>query len=309
MIFKVNAKTTIRKILLVFFWVCISGGMLTLLIAAIGRKNKENCRDYSIVIRGAEETLFVDAGDIAQLLKNATGSAIKGKKITDINLRRLEQLLRDNIWIQDAEMWFDNRNVLHVQVTERQPVARIFTTDGTSFYLDSAATKLPLSEKVTARVPMISGFPGKKNYAAADSELLQDVTSMALYIKNNSFWMSQVAQVHITPERNFEISPVVGNHLVKLGNGKNIEKKFNRLLTFYRQVMAKTGFDAYSTVDVQYSGQVVAAKKGKGNNKTDTVLLKKNIEKLVKDVQQMSSDTINGLNKISGKPTIKVEQQ
>jgi hypothetical protein len=53
----------------------------------------------------------------------------------------------------------------------------------------------------------------------------------------------------------------------------------------------------------------VAAKKGKGNNKTDTVLLKKNIEKLVKDVQQMSSDTINGLNKIPGKPTIKVEQQ
>ena len=304
-----NTIATIRKILLVFFWVCISGGMLTLLIAAIGRKNKESCRDYSIVIRGAEENLFVDAGDIAQLLKTATGSAIKEMKITDINLRRLEQLLRDNIWIQDAEMWFDNRNVLHVQVTERQPVARIFTTDGKSFYLDSSEKKLPLSEKVTARVPMISGIPGKKNYAAADSELLHDVTRLALYIKNNSFWMSQVAQVHITPERNFEISPVVGNHLVKLGNGKNLEKKFNRLLAFYRQVMVKTGFDAYSTVDVQYSGQVVATKKGKGNNKVDTVLLKKNIEKLVKEVQQMSSDTINGLNKIPGKPTIKVEQQ
>lgn len=304
-----NTKATIRKILLVFFWVCISGGMLTLLIAAIGRKNKENCRDYSIVIRGAEENLFVDAGDIAQLLKTATGSAIKGMKITDINLRRLEQLLRDNIWIRDAEMWFDNRNVLHVQVTGRQPVARIFTTEGMSFYLDSAAKKLPLSEKVTARVPMISGFPGKKNYATADSELLHDVTRLAQYIKNNSFWMSQVAQVHITPERNFEISPVVGNHLVKLGDGKNMEKKFIRLMAFYRQVMAKTGFDAYSTVDVQYNGQVVATKKGKGNNKVDTVLLKKNIEKLVKEVQQMSSDTINGLNKIPGKPTIKVEQQ
>jgi cell division protein FtsQ len=121
--------------------------------------------------------------------------------------------------------------------------------------------------------------------------------------------MSQVAQVHITPERNFEISPVVGNHLVKLGDGKNMEKKFIRLMAFYRQVMAKTGFDAYSTVDVQYNGQVVATKKGKGNNKVDTVLLKKNIEKLVKEVQQMSSDTINGLNKIPGKPTIKVEQQ
>lgn len=300
-----NTKATIQKILLVLFWVSISGGMLTLLIAAIGRKNKENCSDYSVVIKGAEENLFVDAGDIAQLLKTATGSAIKGKKISDINLRRLEQLLRNNIWIQGAELWFDNRNVLHVEVTERQPVARIFTAEGNSFYIDSSAKKLPLSDKMSANVPMISGFPDKKNYSAADSVLLHDVTKMALYIKNNSFWMSQVAQVNITPERNFEISPVVGNHLVKLGDGKNMEKKFNRLLAFYRQVMTKTGFDSYRTVDVQYKGQVVATKKSTEKNKVDTLLLKNNIEKMLNEVQQLNRDTVNSLKKIPEKPAIK----
>ena len=59
-------------------------------------------------------------------------------------------------------MWFDNRNVLHVEVYEREPIARIFTTAGNSFYIDSTERKLPLSDKMSARVPVFTGFPDKK---------------------------------------------------------------------------------------------------------------------------------------------------
>ena len=302
-----NTKTTIRKVLFVMLWVCIGGGMLSLLIAAIGKKKREDCTGYTITIKNSEENFFIDATDIRKLLKAGAGAEIKGKKISDINLKKLEQLLRDNVWIRKAEMWFDNRNVLHVEAYEREPIARIFTTAGNTFYIDSTERKLPLSDKLSARVPVFTGFIDKKIYSAKDSLLLTDVKNVATYIKNDPFWMSQVAQVNITREGNFELSPVVGDHLIKLGNGKGIEKKFDRLMIFYKQVLAQKGFDSYSTIDVQYAGQVVGTRRGTGKNKVDTVMLKKRVDEMLKQMQKQY-DSVAALKPITEKPTISGSQ-
>lgn len=309
-----NTKATIRKILFVMLWVCISGGMLTLLIAAIGKKNREYCADHKISIKGAAENYFINTDDINKLLKAGAGSELKGKKIAEINLKNLEQLLRDNIWIRKAEMWFDNKNVLHVEVHQREPIARVFTTSGNSFYIDSTKMKLPLSDKRTAKVPMFTGFTENKVYSTKDSLLLTDIKNIATYIKNDPFWMSQIAQVDITADRNFELSPVVGDHLIKLGDGTNIEKKFNRLMIFYKEVLAQKGFDSYSTIDVQYKGQVVGTRKGTEKTKVDTVMLKKKVDEMLKQVQKQY-DSIAALKPITvqkdsfgEKPTIGRQQ-
>ena len=302
-----NTKATIRKILFVMLWVCIGGGMLSLLIAAIGKKNREDCTDYTIAIKGSAEKFFINADDIRKLLMSGAGSELKGKKMSEIDLKKLEQLLRDNVWIRKAEMWFDNKNVLHVEVYEREPIARVFTNAGNSFYIDSTERKIPLSDRMSARVPVFTSFPDKKVYLAKDSLLFTDIKNLAIYIKNDPFWMSQVAQVDITPERNFELSPVVGNHSVKLGNGKDIEKKFNRLMIFYKQVLAQKGFDAYSTIDVQYSGQVVGTKRGSEKNKVDTVMLKRRVDEMLKQMQKQY-DSIAALKPITEKPIISGSQ-
>ena len=302
-----NTKATIKKILFVMLWVCIGGGMLSLLIAAIGKKNREDCTDYTIAIKGSAEKFFINADDIRKILRSGAGSELKGKKISEIDLKKLEQLLRNNIWIRKAEMWFDNKNVLHVEVYEREPIARIFTNAGNTFYIDSTERKIPLSDRMSARVPVFTGFPDKKVYSAKDSLLFTDVKNLAIYIKNDSFWMSQVAQVNITADRNFELSPVVGNHLIKLGNGKDIEKKFNRLMIFYKQVLAQKGFDSYSTIDVQYTGQVVGTKRGSEKNKVDTVMLKRRVDEMLRQMQKQY-DSVAAIKPTTEKPTISGSQ-
>jgi cell division protein FtsQ len=281
--------------------------MLSLLIAAIGKKNREDCTDYTIAIKGTEQNNFIDAGDIKKLLRSGVGSDLKGKKIKEINLKKLEQLLRDNVWIRKAEMWFDNRNVLHVEVYEREPIARIFTIKGNTFYIDSTEKRFPLSEKKSAKVPVFTGFPDKKSYSSKDNLLLDDIRNIATYVKNDPFWMSQIAQIDITADRNFELSPVVGNHLIKLGNGSEIEMKFNRLMIFYKQVLAPKGFDSYSTIDVQYSGQVVGTRRGTEKNKIDTVMLKRRVNEMLRQVQNQY-DSIVALKPIIEKPIISGSQ-
>jgi len=205
--------------LFVAFWLCVGGGMFTLLLAAISKKNKGQCKDYVISIKGVQNNFFIDAKDVEQLLMKDTKGSIKGEPIASFRLHELEQTLEGNNWIDEAELYFDNRDVLHVTVIEKEPVARIFSTTGNSFYIDSMGRKMQFSDKLRARVPVFTGFPERKRLSSIDSILLNEVRAAANFIINDPFWMSQVAQIDITPERNFEMVPVVGNHLVKLGNG------------------------------------------------------------------------------------------
>ena len=280
--------------------------MVTLLLAAISTKNKGQCKDYHITIKGAHNNFFIDQKDVEQLLMSSTKSKIKGELVASFNLHELEQILEHNTWIDEAELYFDNRDILHVTVTEKEPVARIFTTEGNSFYIDSAGLKMPLSDKMSARVPVFTSFPDKKKLSSKDSSLLNDVRVTANFIVNDPFWMSQVAQIDITSEKNFEMIPVIGNHLVKLGNGENIAQKFRRLMVFYKQVLSKTGFEKYKVIDVQYKGQVLASNYT-GDSKVDSVRLRKNVEKLLQQARNAEDDTVTRTIQVTGKYTIDVD--
>ena len=297
-----NTPKIIWKIFFVAMWTAISGGLLTLLIAANGKKRKNICNDYHVTIKGQNNfsgacCAFIEEKDIVKLVSTATGGQIKNEPLRGFNLRQLEDFLEKNVWIMDAELWFDNKDVLHISVTEREPAARIFTTEGNSFYIDKTGKRMPLSDKLSARVPVFTNFPEKKKLNAKDSLLLDDVRNIAGFISGNAFWMSQVAQIDILQSCGhncwqFEMIPVVGDHVVKLGDGSNIERKFNRLFTFYQQVLSKTGFDKYNMIDVQYAGQVTGTKKGTGKIAVDTVQLKRNIDKLLKQAKEMKNETV-----------------
>ena len=235
--------------------------MLVLLIAAIGKKNKQHCEDYIIKIKGSQDKFFIDKNEVLRILNVAAAGKIKGKAIASFNLRAIEELVERDAWIKDAELYFDSRDVLHITVKEREPIARLFTTGGNSFYIDSSCRRMPLSDRVSAKVPVFTNFPEKKFMDAKDSTLLYGIKNTAQYIIKNPFWMAQVEQLDITPQYTFEMVPTIGNHIVKLGDGNGIDKKFHRLFVFYKEILSKTGFDKYSVLDAQYEGQLIATRK------------------------------------------------
>nr|WP_236065475.1 cell division protein FtsQ/DivIB [Niastella soli] len=173
----------------------------------------------------------------------------------------MENQLKSNVWVKDAELFFDNSRVLQVRVEERVPVARVFTVAGNSFYIDSSGEKLPLSDKFSARLPVVTGFPSEKDkLTGADSVMMRDIIHVSNYLLHDEFWMAQVSQIDIQPDRTFEMIPVVGNHIIEFGDGTDYEKKFKRLLLFYQQVLSKTGMDVYQKLNVRYARQVIGVK-------------------------------------------------
>lgn len=207
------------------------------------------------------EHIFINEKDITQLLKK-NGAAI-AKPISEIHLQQLETLLRQQPWIYNAELFFDNNQVLTVKILEREPLARIFLVQGTSFYIDSSGMRLPLSDDYSARVPMFTAFTStKQKLLKPDSLLMNDIRRIATIIQQDSFWNAQVSQVNITPTKTFEIIPALGNQVIKLGNGDSLESKFDRLTAFYKQVWAKERFEKYESISVEFGNQVVAVKRG-----------------------------------------------
>lgn len=299
-----DTRRVIRKLLFVAMWIVIGGGMLTLLIAAIGRQKKEQCTDYAIRIKGADKNLFVDEKSIEKILLSEGNGKIKGQKRSTFNLLKIEQLLKNNVWIKNAEVYFDNQDVLHVTVTEREPVARIFTIAGKSFYIDDTETMMPLSDKQSAKVPVFTGFPGKV-ISKRDSTLVTEVKSMADFILHDPFWMAEVSQVDITSERNFEMIPVVGNHTVMLGDGNHVEQKFHRLFVFYKNVLSRTGFEKYKMINVQYAGQVIGVRNN--YSRGDTAQLRQNVQRLLQQAREMQNDSLTAARELKEQKAIKVD--
>jgi len=250
-----------KKILTRVFWLLAGIGIIVLLGAAMQNKDRKLCADIKIEITGVDKHLFIDEKDVLDIL-NIAGS-LTGTRVSTLNLRAMETIVERNPWVRNAEMFLDNNQVLQVKIEERQPVARVFTLEGNSFYLDSGSLRLPLSDKLSARVPTFTGFPSnKEKLAKPDSALLNNIVKLGQYILADSFWMAQVAQVAVTPLSNFELVPVIGDHIVVLGNADDLDKKFKRLYTFYRKAWLQNGINTYEKLDVQYDNQVVAIRKG-----------------------------------------------
>lgn len=284
------AKRTIKRIVLGAIWTLITGGMVTLLVAANGKGQEHHCADVRIAVRGTGEQYYISKSDINFLLCANGEPTLKGRSLGSIDLARLERRLEGQSWIKEAELYFDRADVLHVTVRERQPVARVFATNGTSFYIDSSGAKLPLLSNITARVPVITGYSAALKPLPKDSAAMAGARSVVQFIGKDDFWSAQLAQIDITPVGSYELLPTVGNHTIRIGNADSLESKLGRLMLFYKQVASKAGFDKYSVLDVQYAGQVVAVHRGE-SAVVDSAALKRNIAALLRADQMMAAHT------------------
>lgn len=250
-------------------WLLFGTGTIILFGAAIQKKNHRKCDDVKIEITGAEKDVFIDEKDVLDLI-NSNGNII-GKDLSKINLKALEAALEKNMWVNNAEMFFDNNQLLHINIEERQPVARVFTAEGSSFYVDSSAIRLPLSDKLSARVPVFTNFPSDKEILSQpDSEMLYNVVKLGKFIVADSFWMAQVSQIAILPNADFEMIPTIGDQVIELGTADDLENKFARLNSFYKQAWLQNGMNKYEKIDVQFENQVVAVKRGVGKALVDS---------------------------------------
>lgn len=263
-------KIEVKNKIILGLWLLVALSVLVLFVAARQSKKHSFCAGCKIEISGNNQNYFVTEKEVAEIV-NASGD-IKEKSIENIDIAVLENALQKNSWIKNAELYFENNGVLHIDIEQRQPVARLFCVDGTSSYIDKNGLRLPVKNTATARVLAITNFTSSNNVLAnTDSLLLNGVTQLSNFIYADSFWNAQIAQVNITSTGKFELVPTIGNHIVQIGNANNLKEKFDKLYTFYTKAWLQNGIETYEMIDVRFNNQIVATKKGSFRNIVDSV--------------------------------------
>lgn len=277
-------------------WIGIAMGIVILLVAAVNKRKTEACRRVDISITGVENNLFIDTDDVRNILERYNEHKLEGTIVDRFRLASMQQLLQKSNWVKTARLYFDNNNVLKVDIIEREPVARIFCANGSSFYLDTARFRLPLSTKFSARVPIVTNFPTDNVILSVqDSALLSSVRTLCAFISKDPFWMAQIEQIDITPDRTFELIPKLGQQVILFGDADNCRQKFNNLLLFYKQVESKVGWNKYSKINLKYQHQVIAEIRGAEQIKTDSVSTIQLMKVLVANALKQANDTIHNV--------------
>ena len=251
----------VKNKLILGLWLLIGLGILILFVAAMQKRKNSFCAGSRVEISANNQNYFITEKEVNEIIN--LGGNIQERTIQSIDLSSLETALEKDLWVKNAELYFENNGTLHVDIEQRQPIARLFAVMGSSVFIDKDALRLPIKNTASARVLTITSFPSDNQVLAhTDSLILNKIKDLANYIYADTFWNAQIAQVDITSSGNFELVPAVGNHIIKFGDIDNMKEKFERLMTFYTQAWTQNGMNTYEIIDVRFNNQVVATRKG-----------------------------------------------
>jgi cell division protein FtsQ len=285
-------KSNTRKIITSIVWLLVGVACITLLVSAVYYKDQKKYKGLEIDIDGVNDNYFIDKNDVYEIVKNYGGDTLLKQTIQSINLKNIEKELEKNIWIKQAELYFDNNNILRVAVQEREPIARIFSTNGNSFYIDSSCKILPLSAKFSARLPVVTEFAGVSNALShADSATLQQIKVISNKIYADTFLMAMIEQINILPNNSFEMIPKLGKQIIVFGDAENIDSKFESLKLFYKKVIPLAGWNKYSKINLQFKNQVVASIRGQEDIAIDSLRTLALIESIATMAAQNAADS------------------
>jgi len=298
-------ELNIKKILISFLWICLGLASLTLLASGIHKKDNSVCKGYEIEIIGINNNFFIGKTEILEILEKVAGKQIKGQTINKLNLKEMENQIKKDVWISKATLYFDKNDILMVKVEEKNPIARVFSNQGTSFYIDHNLNMLPLSKTHSARLPVFTNFPSAlKVLSKSDSVLLNNIKAMSLYIQNDPFIMGMIDQVDITASNKYELIPKLGDQIILFGDATNIDKKFDKLKLFYKNVISVKGWKKYSKINLEYENQIVASILGLEEQVADSLKTMKMIKEFAEYSARMSSDTSTSLQQDNEKNTV-----
>lgn len=104
----------------------------------------------------------------------------------------------------------------------------------------------------------------KQKKLEKSSEDFMKLLTFVGFVEDDDFWRSEVVQIvaHTTPSNALEVElvPRSGGHTVLFGRIEQVERKFDKLLHFYRNALTGIGWREYRTIDIRYNDQVVCKK-------------------------------------------------
>ena len=251
-------RISIRKVLQAFVTLVVTSGCIVAVLAASKKQQIQKLNNVDLYVTNGGSYQFLDKQELFNEIVTKNGIKENKTALHRLDVKAVEAAAYRNQWVARAQAYVDNNRNLHINVTQRVPVARIFYTNGQSLYLDTSLRLLPLSEMFTHYTTIVTNVPvGQSD--SINRSLRSKIIKLVRFIERDTFWSSQIDQVVVTNDAKFELIPVLGTHTILLGDTVNLKEKFDNLFAFYKNVLNKIGWEKYEIVDIRFKDQVVAS--------------------------------------------------
>lgn len=270
MLKKINWKNVLR----VFLWI----QALLLLGLMLGYVNhiekQQRIVDVNIEIDNQPSGVyFIDKQDVITMLNDRALYPL-GKRVEDVDTRKIEALLDDYPYVYNAEVYIDVKGRLFIEVKQRKAMLRVINYKGEHFYMDSVGALMPVTDQYIARVPVASGniigsplfteihpiIADEDSATRSRHQLMDSLYMLTDYISKDAALTALVQQIYVTSEHEFELIPNVGRQKILFGTIEDMEDKLDRLIVFYQKGIIRRGWDVYETINLKYEDQVICTK-------------------------------------------------
>lgn len=241
-------KTAIKTIFLL-----AALGYLVFALVRVSRSAEDVvCTGLDFVMEDTLESAFINEQDVQNILASHKISPI-GMKMGDIDLRDIEEKLSNSPYIDTVSCYHTASGKLCIRVASMHPVMHVMTDDGDEYYLDRTGVAMPVSNQ-NANLCIATGHFTRK-YAA------NMLAPLGEYLQNDEYWNLQTQQIVVGKKGHVDIYPRVGEFTIHLGLPTNLADKLSRARLFYEQGVVNAGWNRYSEINVEYSGQVVCKRR------------------------------------------------
>ncbi len=251
-------KISVRKVLQVLLTVVVSVGCLIAIVSASRIEDAKKLSGVAVHIKNDKKYHFIEEKEIMDLSVNNRDIDVMNTPISQLDVRGMEQVITSDPWVAGAQVYIDNDKVLHMYVTQRVPIARIFQQDSKSYYMDGSLSMMPLSENYVYYTTVVTNVPEINNDSAGWA-VRKQISHLVNAIQSDTFWSVQISQVIADTAGTFVLMPVLGDQKILLGDTSRVKDKLDDLFAFYKNVLNRIGWDKYETLDLRFKGQVVAS--------------------------------------------------
>ena len=233
-------------------------GFMIIAISFTGRyASSDVCREVVVNINNQTDNYFLDETDLTNLLTDNGMELVVGRSFDELNLREMEGKVKEEPFVDAVEIYRDLKGNLIVNVDLKRPIARIIRRGAPHAYLADDGSIMPVSDRYTSRVMLISG--GYSHILIdGEDENIGKVMKMVRYINADPFWKGQISQINIDEDLNITIYPQVTRQTIEFGQPENLEEKFDKLMIFYKEILPTKGWNSYKRVNVEFKDQIVA---------------------------------------------------
>lgn len=244
----------LKKLFVFLFLILISIYLVIAVTVLNGKPHEAVCSGMELVINDSIDYGFISKREVLRLLNNKKLSPI-GQEMGKINTRQLEDELKQHPLIGNAECYRTPGNRIGIEITQRVPILRVMAANGEQYYIDDKAHTMPIPNSA-ANVAIATGYVDK---TFATKELYE----FGMFLQKHPLWKAQIQQINVTPAKELELVPLVGEHVIFLGKPNNYESKFKRLKTFYKKGLNEVGWNKYSRISLEFDNQIICTKKEK----------------------------------------------